>query len=115
MAKKIVEKSIQEQVWEPARLIPVSGIKNSEEQERRASSALLAVLKSVDEFGNSIVRQCGGIKGKIDTFIEVPFKLASEKVVRPDGVIRTMSKRCQGPFCPPLHGRSEDCLVGPIK
>jgi hypothetical protein len=34
--------------WEEARLIPVSGIRNAEEQERRATSALLAVLKSLE-------------------------------------------------------------------
>ena len=37
--------------WESARLIPVSGIRSAEEQERRATSALLAVISSVEEFG----------------------------------------------------------------
>ena len=41
--------------WEAARLIPVSGISGAEEQERRGSSALLAVLSSVKEFGRAIV------------------------------------------------------------
>ena len=37
--------------WQEARLIPVSGIKGAQEQERRAASALLAVLSAVKEFG----------------------------------------------------------------
>ena len=45
--------------WEAARLIPVSGISGAEEQERRGSSALLAVLSSVKEFGRAIVGPLG--------------------------------------------------------
>ena len=75
--------------WQVARLIPVSGIRNSEEQERRASSALLAVLSAVEEFGLAIVKPYGGLKGTFETFIEVPFELADGKSVRPDGLIRT--------------------------
>jgi hypothetical protein len=33
-----------EETWQPARLIPVAGIRGQDEQERRATSALLAVL-----------------------------------------------------------------------
>ena len=33
-----------EQTWHEARLIPTSGINGAEEQERRATSALLAVM-----------------------------------------------------------------------
>jgi hypothetical protein len=36
--------------WQPARLIPVTGIKGQEEQEARATSAFLAVLRAVPEF-----------------------------------------------------------------
>jgi len=75
--------------WEPARLIPVSGIRNSEEQERRATSALLAVLSAVDEFGAAFSKPYGALKGKFEAFIEVPFELSDGKVVRPDGLIRT--------------------------
>ncbi|MDB4671030.1 hypothetical protein OAG56_03415 [Mariniblastus sp.] len=89
MAKTISNQVDKEIPWEPARLIPVSGIRNSEEQERRASSALLAVLKSVDEFGQAIVKECSGGKGSITTFIEVPFKLENGTNVRPDGLIKS--------------------------
>ncbi len=75
--------------WESARLIPVSGIRKAEEQERRATSALLAVLSAVDEFGLAIAKPYGAIKGIIKAYIEVPFELADGRSVRPDGLIRT--------------------------
>lgn len=75
--------------WEPARLIPISGIRNTEEQERRATSALLAVLSAVSEFGLAFVRPFGALKGQFETFIEVPFELPEGRCVRPDGLIRT--------------------------
>jgi len=75
-------------------LIPVSGIRNAEEQERRATSALLAVVTAVDEFGLAIVKPCGAPKGRVEAYIEVPFELADDRTVRPDGLIRsTRGKR----------------------
>jgi len=74
--------------WEEARLIPVSGIRNAEEQERRATSALLAVLTAVEEFGVAMTKQYGAPKGNLDAFIEVPFELGDGRKVRPDGLIR---------------------------
>ena len=73
--------------WEPARLIPVSGINGSDEQERRGVSALLAVLSSVREFGRAITGPMGAPSGTLSTFIEVPFTLG-DRQVRPDGLIR---------------------------
>lgn len=75
--------------WEPARLIPTSGIRNAEEQECRATSALLAVLSAVSEFGLAITRPYGALKGRFETFTEVPFELSGGQCVRPDGLIRT--------------------------
>jgi hypothetical protein len=40
-----------EETWHEARLIPTSGINGAEEQERRATSAVLAVMVAVREFG----------------------------------------------------------------
>jgi hypothetical protein len=70
-----------------ARLIPVSGIGGSGEQETRATSALLAVLRAVKEFRAPFLKGIGAPAGTLETFIEVPFKLG-EKVLRPDGVLR---------------------------
>jgi len=73
--------------WHEARLIPTSGIKGSEEKERRATSALLAVMGSVREFGRVLTQPLGAPSGNIETFIEVPFALGDRKVI-PDGLIR---------------------------
>lgn len=73
--------------WQPARLFPVAGIGGAEEQERRATSAFLAVLTIVREFGRSITALCGAPGGTIDAFVEVPFG-HDEDAVRPDGAIR---------------------------
>jgi hypothetical protein len=80
--------------WETARLIPVSGIRNAEERERRAVSALLAVLHAVDEFGVALTRPFGAPKGKLSAFIEVPFELPDGRSVRPDGLIQIVRGKC---------------------
>ena len=74
--------------WEAARLIPVSGLGGQQEKERRAASALLAVIGSVKEFGHAIVSGLGAPAGIISAFCEVPFELADGRHVRVDGVLR---------------------------
>jgi hypothetical protein len=59
----------------------------SAEQERRATSALLAVVGSVREFGRALTTRFGAPAGQIETFIEVPFDRGGEPHV-PDGLIR---------------------------
>src|SRR3954471_11319899 len=76
-----------EEAWHIARLIPTSGINGAEEQERRATSALLAVMGSVREYGRALTTPFGAPAGAIETYIEVPFLLGSKKVF-PDGLIR---------------------------
>ena len=76
-----------EQSWHEARLIPTSGINGTDEQERRATSALLAVLGAVREYGRALLRPLGAPAGTIESYIEVPFTLG-EKKVYPDGLIR---------------------------
>ncbi|WP_170219387.1 TerD family protein [Nocardioides litoris] len=73
--------------WQPARLFPVAGIGSGEEQERRATSALLAVMGMVREFGAALTSKCGAPRGALTTFIEVPFG-QDEEAYRPDGVLR---------------------------
>src|SRR6266700_4552761 len=80
---------MNEEAWERARLIPVSGIGGPEEQERRGASALLAVIDSVKEFGRALTVPLGAPAGAISAYIEVPFKLG-DKQLRPDGVIRAV-------------------------
>jgi hypothetical protein len=70
--------------WQPARLIPVA-----DKQELRATSALLAVLCAVDEFGMAFVRPFGAHKGKLEAYTEVSFKLGDRtELSRPDGILR---------------------------
>lgn len=77
----------EEQEWHPARLIPTVGIRGQEEQEKRATSTLLAVMRAVPDFGHALLKSLGAPKGKISTFAEVRFKDADGKVSIPDGAI----------------------------
>lgn len=72
--------------WPVARLIPISSASGVEAQERRASSALLAVVAAVPEFAHALLKPLGAPKGKVQTFIEVPFKF-NGRSIRPDGII----------------------------
>lgn len=85
--------------WQQARLIPTSGISGPEEAERRATSALLAVMGSVREFGVAIVRGLGAPAGQLATYIEVPFPFGEQRVI-PDGLLETSR-----------GGRTWTCLV----
>src|SRR3954447_26314592 len=78
---------MSEDTWLAARLIPTSGISGADEQERRATSALLAVMGSVREFGRALTQSLGAPAGQMQTYIEVPFKLG-DKQCFPDGLIR---------------------------
>src|SRR5690554_3927638 len=79
--------TVTEQSWHVARLIPTSGINGADEQERRATSALLSVMSSVKEFGRALTGPLGAPAGRLETFIEVPFVLGDKKIF-PDGLIR---------------------------
>src|SRR5262249_29254877 len=82
------EVGVAEDHWQSARLIPTSGISGPEEAERRATSALLAVITAVKEFGSAVIRPLGAPAGPIEAYIEVPFKL-DHRTGSPDGVIQT--------------------------
>lgn len=72
--------------FQRARLIPITGIKGDQEQERRATSALLAVMEAVPDFARSLLKPLGAPSGRATAFIEPEF-IQSEKKVRPDGLI----------------------------
>lgn len=76
-----------EKDWVPARLIPTAGIRGQEEQEKRATSALLAVLPAVPDFGHALLAGMGAPKGRISTFTEVRLKDDAGKTHIPDGAI----------------------------
>ena len=74
--------------WRHARLIPTFGTRSQQEQEKRATSCLLAVMHGVPEFGYALLRELGAPKAPvIETFAEVRFKDAAGKTVIPDGAI----------------------------
>ena len=72
--------------FQKARLIPVSGLKGDEEQERRTTSAFLAVMEAVPEFAKAILKELQAPAGNLECFIEPEFELG-EKRIRPDGLI----------------------------
>jgi hypothetical protein len=76
-----------EHSWHEARLIPTSGINGADEQERRATSALLAVMSAVKEYGRALVKPLGAPAGTLESYIEVPFVLGDKRLF-PDGLIR---------------------------
>jgi hypothetical protein len=78
---------VPERDWEPARLIPTAGIRGQEEQERRATSALLAVLPAVPDFGHALLSELKAPRGSISTFTEVRLKDANGQTHIPDGAI----------------------------
>jgi hypothetical protein len=74
--------------WRHARLIPTYGTRTQKEQEKRATSCLLAVIYGVPEFGHALLTELGAPKSPvIETFAEVRFKDAAGKTVIPDGAI----------------------------
>jgi hypothetical protein len=76
-----------EESWHQARLIPTTGIGGQEEQEQRATSSLLAVMRAVPQFGRALLVHLDAPAGRVDTFTEVRFLDADEKPVIPDGAV----------------------------
>ena len=76
------------------RLFPSVRISSEREAELRATASLLAILRSVSEFGRKIVHEAGGPAGSLSCFTEVSFQLRRAnrppEEVRPDGVVRVV-------------------------
>jgi hypothetical protein len=77
----------EQEKWMPARLIPTAGIRGQEEQERRATSAVLAVMTAVPDFARAVLGHMGAPKGGVSSFCEVPLKTSDGKSNRPDGAV----------------------------
>jgi hypothetical protein len=73
--------------WTPARLLPTAGIRSQNEQERRAASALLAVMSAVPDFCHALLTGMKAPKGKISTYTELRFRDRDEKLHIPDGAV----------------------------
>ncbi len=78
---------VMQDEWVPARLLPTAGIRNQNEQERRAASALLAVMSAVPDFCHALLSGMKAPKGAIATFTELRFKDGDEKLHIPDGAV----------------------------
>jgi hypothetical protein len=70
--RSISEQKRQQDGWRPARLIPTSGIKGVDDQETRATSALLSVMMAVPEFARTLLKKVDAPAGTVRTYIEVP-------------------------------------------
>lgn len=79
--------TLAEEHWQSARLIPTSGISGPDEAERRATSALLAVMGAVREFGVALTKPLGAPAAQLQTFIEVAFPAGDDRTCYPDGLI----------------------------
>lgn len=77
---------VRDEQWPVARLIPISSASGVEAQERRLASALLAVMYAVPEFARALLKPLGAPAGRVDAYIEVPFRLG-DRTIRPDGVL----------------------------
>lgn len=87
LAPKSVDERIEDS-WHPARLIPTTGIGGQDEQERRATTSLLAVMAAVPDFGRALLSHLDAPAGRIRTFTEVRFTSdIDDTVAIPDGGI----------------------------
>ncbi|WP_086822363.1 hypothetical protein [Allokutzneria sp. NRRL B-24872] len=80
--------------WHAARLIPTSDVGGVEERQRRSVSALLAVLAAVPEFGAAFSEVLGAPCGRVESFVDVPFRVG-EAVFVPGGLIRITRGACR--------------------
>lgn len=86
-AKAAPKPAPPEVAWHEARLIPTTGIGGQDEQEQRATSSLLAVMKAVPQFGRAILGHLGAPAGRVTTFTEVRFPDGEDRTAIPDGAI----------------------------
>jgi len=63
------------------------GLRGQEEQEQRATSSLLAVMRAVPDFGHALIGSLGAPKGRIATYTELQLRSADGKRCIPDGAI----------------------------
>lgn len=66
--QSISEQKRQQDGWRPARLIPTSGIKGVDDQETRATSALLSVMMAVPEFARTLLKKVDAPAGTVRTY-----------------------------------------------
>ncbi|WP_433201206.1 TerD family protein [Nocardia sp. CA-107356] len=83
-AKPIEFKLAESETWQPAPLFSVVG--TGEEQERRATSALIATMQAVRPFARAVCARMGAPAGAFEGYVEVQYERGDSKVV-PDAVL----------------------------
>ncbi|MCQ4120607.1 TerD family protein [Rhodococcus tibetensis] len=93
-AKRVVKKSKPREfmlaeldTWQPARLFSVIGVGTGEEQERRATSALIATMQAVRPFARAVCARIGAPAGAFEGYVEVQYEQGETKVI-PDAVLK---------------------------
>ncbi|MFC9358565.1 TerD family protein [Rhodococcus sp. NPDC057014] len=93
-AKRAVKKSkplvfglAEQDTWQPARLFSVIGVGAGEEQERRATSALIATMQAVRPFARAVCARVGAPTGAFEGYVEVAYERGETKVI-PDAVLK---------------------------
>ncbi|WP_306359038.1 TerD family protein [Nocardia sp. CC227C] len=88
-AKPIEFRLAESDTWQPARLFSVVGVGASEEQERRATSALIATMQAVRPFARGLCARMGAPAGAFEGYVEVQYERAEAKVI-PDAVLKVV-------------------------
>ncbi|MEU0543650.1 TerD family protein [Nocardia sp. NPDC005978] len=73
--------------WQPARLFSVVGVGAGEEQEGRATSALIATMQAVRPFARAVCARIGAPAGTFEGYVEVQYTKGESKVI-PDAVLK---------------------------
>ncbi|TQM25434.1 stress response protein SCP2 [Nocardia bhagyanarayanae] len=73
--------------WQPARLFSVVGVGAGEEQERRATSALIGTMQAVRPFARAVCARMGAPVGAFEGYVEVQYERGESKVI-PDAVLK---------------------------
>ncbi|MBX4170961.1 TerD family protein [Rhodococcus sp. DMU2021] len=85
--KPITFSQAEQESWQPARLFSVAGIGAGDEQERRATSALVATMQAVPPFARAVCLRLGAPAGAFEGYLEVPYERGESRVV-PDAVLK---------------------------
>ncbi|MGW4280634.1 TerD family protein [Nocardia sp. NPDC004750] len=88
-ARPMEFKLAEHEAWQPAPLFSVSGVGVGEEQERRATSALIATMQAVRPFARSLCARIGAPAGAFEGYVEVRYQ-RGESTVIPDAVLKVV-------------------------
>ncbi|WP_054813023.1 TerD family protein [Nocardia arizonensis] len=88
-AKPIEFRFAEVDTWQPARLFSVFGVGAGEEQEQRATSALVSTMQVVRPLARALCARMGAPAGAFEGYVEVQYERGESKVV-PDAVLKVV-------------------------